>query len=858
MRLRLFLIALLAVLLVILAISISTPRVGQQDQANSLVRIYFADAAEREGIVRLGLDIWERHPDHFVALVRPGELRLLQERGFRVEIVQRAYVAPLIDPAYHTVDGAMASLQETVKRYPNIASLQDVGDSWEKSSGRSGRDIWAVRLGSAPQGTKPALLFLGGLHAREMAATEIALQLIAYLTENYGQDPLITGLLDNREVWIIPYPNPDGTMRVMQNLSWRKNTDDRSGGSGIPPFGPGVDLNRNFAAKWGLRDAAGKLVGNVSDDPSSAVYLGTAPFSEPETRAIRDLARTIRPKIMVAYHSYGNLILWPWSYTYDPTPDHPLYSAIAAQLARLTGYSYDRTLIYLNTGDATDWAYQELGTLAFTIEIGSPSDGFTPPYHRMATYWAQNLPAALYLLQIADNPQRVYGPEVSAIRLSPAGLNRVLLEATITDIAHGNRPVVAAEYFIDTLGPDGSGRPLPITPGQGSVTFSTTINLEGLPLGLHHIYLRGQDDQGYWGTLGAASLLAAPPPLTPTVTPVPTPMPPIATPVACTSLIKNGDFEAGTTAWTLSRNVTLDKKAHSGKAAAWLGGYNYANDELYQSVTIPADVISATLSYWWLMQTQEQTHPWDYFYVRLRTPAGRNLTDLQVLSDASQPDLWTKATFDLSAYKGKVIQVYFQSTTDRSYHTSFYLDDVDITVCRSIASVPTPTPAPTPTPEPVPTPSPVCADLLKNGNFEAGITGWTKSPNTNIDGQKVRNGRLSAWLGGYNYAYDTLSQIVTIPATATKASLSYWWFMRTQETSHPWDYFYARLLSPTGAILTTLQTLSDADRPNIWTQATFDLLPYRGRTLQLHFSVTNDNSKPTDFFLDDASLLVCQ
>ena len=128
-----------------------------------------------------------------------------------------------------------------------------------------------------------------------------------------------------------------------------------------------------------------------------------------------------------------------------------------------------------------------------------------------------------------------------------------------------------------------------------------------------------------------------------------------------------------------------------------------------------------------------------------------------------------------------------------------------------------------------------------------------------IDTTRPHTGTHSAYLGGYNNGTDTIYQQVTIPATATSASLSYWWYKTTQEACcTPYDYMYVQVLNSSGAVLGTLQTLNNASTGNTWTKSTFSLLAYKGQTVRIYFKVTTDPSLVTSFFVDDVSLNVCR
>ena len=175
---------------------------------------------------------------------------------------------------------------------------------------------------------------------------------------------------------------------------------------------------------------------------------------------------------------------------------------------------------------------------------------------------------------------------------------------------------------------------------------------------------------------------------------------------------------------------------------------------------------------------------------------------------------------------------------------------------------PTPPPAATNTPTRTPTPPPAsCGERLTNGGFEGGTSPWVQTSTNGyqlIDTTRPRTGLYSAYLNGYNNGIDTIYQQVTIPSTATSATLTYWWYMTTQETTHPWDYMYTQVLNSSGGVLATLQTINDGSTRNTWVNSTHNLLAYKGQTIRINFRGTNDSSLPTSFFVDDVSLNTCQ
>ncbi|TPW19078.1 MAG: cpt [Elusimicrobia bacterium] len=121
----------------------------------------------------------------------------------------------------------------------------------------------------------------------------------------------------------------------------RKNADGSTG----------VDLNRNYDFRFGGEGA--------SDSPGSDTYHGPSAFSEPESRAVRDFVNALpNLKMMVSYHTFSELILYPWGGVDEPIPDTralTAFKAMAAKMAQWTGYRPQQSSdLYVATGDTCD------------------------------------------------------------------------------------------------------------------------------------------------------------------------------------------------------------------------------------------------------------------------------------------------------------------------------------------------------------------------------------------------------------------------------------------------------------------------------------------------------------------------
>lgn len=154
-----------------------------------------------------------------------------------------------------------------------------------------------------------------------------------------------------------------------------------------------------------------------------------------------------------------------------------------------------------------------------------------------------------------------------------------------------------------------------------------------------------------------------------------------------------------------------------------------------------------------------------------------------------------------------------------------------------------------------------CQERLQNGDFETGVIApWIESPSgpySLISNLMVHSGNWGAWLGGGDEADDDLYHTITIPTGVTTAELRYWWYVLTQEETHPNDFMIVTVRDTSNHILAVLETVSDGSSELIWVQSTHDLAAFAGQTVRIGFHVTTDVSNGTSFFVDDVSLTTC-
>jgi len=168
---------------------------------------------------------------------------------------------------------------------------------------------------------------------------------------------------------------------------------------------------------------------------------------------------------------------------------------------------------------------------------------------------------------------------------------------------------------------------------------------------------------------------------TPTVTPTPTPTP---TPPPPTQLLLNPGFESGNVIWVTTAGVitnSTSRPARTGSWYAWLDGYGTTHtDSCYQQITIPSTVTSATLSFYVRIDTAETTTTtaFDKLQIQIRNSSNTVLSTLATYSNLNKSTSYVLKTFDLTAFKGQTIRVYFLGTEDSSLQTSFVIDDTAV------------------------------------------------------------------------------------------------------------------------------------------------------------------------------------
>lgn len=482
-----------------------------------------------KGIVVFDAPAWERDR--------------LRAEGFDLEVDALATEALQNQPAmlpsqkagipgytcYRTVTETYARIDQLAAQHPELATIIDIGDSWEKSAlgGSNGADVRVLKItNSAVAGPKPILFVMTAIHAREYTTAELNLRFAEYLLDRYGSDADATWVLDHHEVHLLIQSNPDGRRKAETGLSWRKNTNQ--GYCGTTSNSRGADLNRNWPFKWG--QVSGGSSGNACDE----TYRGNSAASEPETTATLDYVRSLfadrrgpgdsdpapldTSGIFLDIHSYSPSVLWPWGWTENAAPNATGLEHLARRFAWFNHYNtYQSVGLYATDGTTDDTVYGELGVPAYTFEMGTAFFQSCASFE--SSIYPDNLQALLYAARTVRAPYQLpMGPEARQVVTSPdmpVTGDQITLTATIDDSRSstyqggvGAQNIASANAYVGTPPWQAGASPMAMQASDGSFnataeTVQASVNTATLPPGKTLVYVQGQDASGALGAVSA-------------------------------------------------------------------------------------------------------------------------------------------------------------------------------------------------------------------------------------------------------------------------------------------------------------------------------------------------------------------
>lgn len=292
--------------------------------------------------------------------INPNNLRI----GQRIVV---PYGIDVVDTNInYTYEVLENDIQGLKARYPFI----EVGVAGQSVLGKN---LYYIKLGTGSN----QVFYNGAHHALEWITVPVLMKFIEDFAEAYTDRTSIRGY-DIRDIWsrssiyIMPMVNPDGVDLVLNGLQrdnpyysrliqWNNGSTDfsRVWQANIR----GVDLNHNYDASWNLSKQAEARLGITGPGPTR--YSGTAPESEPESKAVADFTRNHNFRLVLAYHSQGEVIFWNYLNIIPP------YSRrIGELLSQVSGYELAETYGIASYAGYKDWFIERFNRPGYTIEVG--------------------------------------------------------------------------------------------------------------------------------------------------------------------------------------------------------------------------------------------------------------------------------------------------------------------------------------------------------------------------------------------------------------------------------------------------------------------------------------------------------
>ncbi len=422
-------------------------------------RIYFTKDFGVAEAANMGVEVDHAiiREDYIETTFQSNLPAILATQGIRCEIIHHDFAAFLQERArtrpakslaqYAQVPsgfrlgtmGGFLRLSEIYQDFNRMLSLYPSVVQFVDTIGRSveGRPIVAYRFGTSTSVGKPEVLYTALHHAREPGGAAVLLYFLWDILQKFqAGEPTAQYLLNERQLYVVPCINPDGyEWNASTNPSggglWRKNRSRNTDNT------RGVDLNRNYGTTefWNANN------GGSSTSPGSDTYRGPSPFSEPETQAIRNFMNQRNFRVAINYHTFSNLLIYPYSYTPLETPDSTYYRAFTAEITKRNLYSGGRdlqTVGYSVRGASDDFMYAGISqkkTFALTPEVGTIDDFFWPVPDRIVPQCAENLitnytaawsaganlrPVATYTVERSDSRQARLVVETQNIGIASA------------------------------------------------------------------------------------------------------------------------------------------------------------------------------------------------------------------------------------------------------------------------------------------------------------------------------------------------------------------------------------------------------------------------------------------------------
>ncbi|RSM64153.1 zinc carboxypeptidase [Kibdelosporangium aridum] len=381
-------------------------------QTSAVYTVENTTPASRTAISRFGVDIHGTEHGTLIFAATASQAKALRNAGYQLTAQATTLDFPPADSMYHNYAEQTAELQKIAADHPQIARLTSIGKSYQGN-----KDLWLLKISDnvTSDEAEPEVLFTCQQHAREHLTPEMCLRIANRYTDGYSSDTAITNMVNGREIWIVTSVNPDGSeydIATGSYRSWRKNRQPNSGSSNV-----GTDLNRNWGYNWGC-------CGGSSGSTGSETYRGPSAFSAPETQRLRDFVQSRvvggvqQIKTHIDWHTYSELILWPYGYTFNNTApgldanQERAFRTLGQQMAQTNNYTPQQSSdLYITDGSIGDWMWGVHKIWSYTFEMypRSGGGGFYPPDEVIVRETSRNDRAVALFLSYSDCVPRVIG-----------------------------------------------------------------------------------------------------------------------------------------------------------------------------------------------------------------------------------------------------------------------------------------------------------------------------------------------------------------------------------------------------------------------------------------------------------------
>ena len=571
-----------------------------------------------------------------------------------------------------TYNQVMSEIDSMAVLYPNLITVRSPISTFTTFEGRN---LYWVKISDNPNvnENEPEILYDAVHHAREPMSVHQLIFYMWYLLENYTSNPEIQTIINNTELYFVPFVNPDGfiyneTTHPNGGGMWRKNRRDHFNGD------YGVDNNRNYNYIDGANGGVWGTNG-ISFNTNSDVYCGLNAFSEPENQAMKWFIEQHEFKIVLNNHSYSDLLLYPFGFDVNSyTADHNTYFAISDCMT--SSNNLDSQLaweLYPAAGNSDDFMYGDTinhsKIFSFTPEIGSGVQGFWPASSDID-------PLCKSMMSLNINAAHLVGNYAKSTDVHSFAINSVngfvLYDVTrygLQDPANFTVSILPISSNFQSVGPPNTHNNMSILQSDlDSISYSLSNNISHGDL-IEYVISVNNGLYSFNDTIikvyGSTTIILSD---------------------NCNNTIGwNTQSSWGNTTNTYHSSPSSITDSPSGDYN------NNTNNSITSANTVSLNnTIAAYLTFWGKWAIDDN---WDYVQFEISIDNGNtwvpqcgNYTEVGTIDqDLGQPvydgmqNSWVKETIDLSDYLGEDILFRFQIVSD-GWNTAdgFYFDDLKI------------------------------------------------------------------------------------------------------------------------------------------------------------------------------------